>query len=100
MDQKEGRVARSVRLAQVAGRLVVSDRTMLGVGAALYVYSPAAGIPVIAVCVLGMLAAMGAGMAVRNVFAVALYRYAVDGEPKGGFPEPDLQHPFTKNKGG
>jgi Family of unknown function (DUF6159) len=48
---------------------------------------------------LGVLfAAIALISAVRQVFAVALYRYATDGTAAGGFAEPDLRAPFSARR--
>jgi hypothetical protein len=47
---------------------------------------------------IGLMLAATVSNAVRQVFAVALYRYAVTGEPSGGFEERDLQRPTVPKK--
>ena len=53
-----------------------------------------------AVGVAGMLVSWTLASAVRQVFAVALYRYAVTGQPSGGFEEADLKSPTVPKRGG
>lgn len=69
----------------------------LGVGAALLKRHPAAGVATIGTSVLGLVAVSTAVAATRQVFAVALYRYAIDA-PIGGFAPADLEYPFTPRK--
>jgi hypothetical protein len=45
-----------------------------------------------------MFAAIALITAARQVFAVALYRYATDGTARGGFAEGDLRAPFTARR--
>jgi Family of unknown function (DUF6159) len=59
--------------------------------------SPAAGVAMIAVGAVALVAAVALASATRQVFAVALFRYATDA-PVGGFAEADLQYPFTLAK--
>ena len=66
----------------------------LGVGAALLDAHPAAGATVIAVSLLGIVATVAAVAATQQVFAVALYRYAIDA-PIGGFADSDMAYPFV-----
>jgi hypothetical protein len=49
--------------------------------------------------ILVMIVLSGVGTAVRQVFAVALYRYAVDGTVLGGFTREDLERPFEARRG-
>lgn len=69
----------------------------LAVGAALMKEHPAAGVFTITVSLLGLIAVSTAVAATRQVFAVALYRYAIDA-PIGGFAPADLDYPFTHRK--
>jgi uncharacterized protein DUF6159 len=70
---------------------------VLGVGAALLKRHPAAGVITIGAALLGLVAVSTAVAATRQVFAVALYRYAIDA-PIGGFAPADLEYPFTPRK--
>lgn len=65
---------------------------VIGVGLAL---GGAAGVVIIAIGVIALAAVSAFSGAVRQVFAVALYRYATAGHVQGGFREPDLARPFT-----
>lgn len=69
----------------------------LGIGAALLRRHPATGVVVIAVSLLGLLTVSVVVAATRQVFAVALYRYAIDA-PIGGFAPSDLEYPFVPRK--
>jgi hypothetical protein len=91
-------VAGGIGITAAFGLVGIVPALLLGVGFGIAPFSPGAGIPLAAVGIVGLMVVSGAAAALRNVFAVALYRYAVDGEPTGGFPEPDLQHPFTKQR--
>lgn len=67
---------------------------VLGVGAAFLGRHPATGVVLIAASLIGLCAVTVAVAATRQVFAVALYRYAIDA-PIGGFATSDLEYPFT-----
>jgi Family of unknown function (DUF6159) len=66
----------------------------LAIGATLMQRHPEAGIVVIGFSLVGMVAVFAAVAATQQVFAVALYRYAIDA-PIGGFSASDLEYPFT-----
>jgi hypothetical protein len=66
----------------------------LAIGATLLPTHPEAGIVVIGFSLVGMVAVFAAVAATQQVFAVALYRYAIDA-PIGGFSAADLEYPFT-----
>jgi hypothetical protein len=85
-------------LSQIAERVLFGGRLATRVLGGAWALLTCVGIAVLVVSGLAMLLLIGGASAVRNVYAVALYRYAVDGEPKGGFAEPDLQHPFKKKR--
>jgi hypothetical protein len=70
---------------------------LIGVGATVANSSPAAGIPIIALGLLVVVVIAALTTATRQVFAVALYRYATD-TPVGGFAQADLEHPFELRK--
>ena len=59
--------------------------------------SPAAGAAMIAVGAVALVAVVALASATRQVFAVALFRYATDA-PVGGFAEADLEYPFSLSK--
>jgi hypothetical protein len=71
---------------------------LVGAGGAVAVFQPGIGIALIVAGAVGLLVIFAASSAVRQIFAVALYRYAVDGEVTGGFPAADLERPFTARK--
>lgn len=58
-------------------------------------FAPAAGIGMLAAGFLGLLLVSSLSGAARQVFAVALFRYAEDGSVRGGFREADLERPFA-----
>jgi hypothetical protein len=71
---------------------------LLGVGGAMTVHDPGTGFALVAAGLVGLMLCATAANAVRQVFAVALYRYATTGEATGGFPKSDLQHPTRPKK--
>jgi hypothetical protein len=91
-------LAGTVAITAVAGVASVVPVLFLCVGAGMAPFEPTAGIAVAAVGLAGLMVVIGASSAVREVFAVALYRYAADGQVSGGFPDSDLSDPFTKKK--
>ena len=107
-------VKRSARLVKdrwgegVTGNLAISAWSviaivpaclMLGVGAALVQEQPGAGLALLATGLVAVVAISAIVAATRQVFAVTLYRYAIDA-PIGGFTPADLENPFTGAKGG
>jgi hypothetical protein len=72
---------------------------MLAIGGAIVGRHPAAGILLISVSLGGMVAVFTAVAATQQVFAVALYRYAIDA-PIGGFSAADLEYPFVADRSG
>jgi hypothetical protein len=110
-----GCVKRSARLVRerwgesVAGGLGISavfvllsivPSFLLGAGFSIAPVAPAVGIPLAAAGIVGLVVVFGAASALRNVYAVALYHYATGAGPTGGFPEQDLEHPFTRRRRG
>jgi hypothetical protein len=69
----------------------------MGIGGGLLRTHPAAGVAVIGLSLIGLLGTVAAVAATQQVFAVALYRYAIDA-PIGGFASSDLEYPFTPAK--
>ncbi len=67
---------------------------VIGVGAALLHRHPETGVVLIGLGTVGLIAVFTAVAATQQVFAVALYRYAIDA-PIGGFSSSDLDYPFT-----
>jgi hypothetical protein len=67
---------------------------VLGVGAAMIGSAPGAGFALVATGLIALMAISTVVAATRQVFAVALYRYAIDA-PIGGFSPADLDNPFT-----
>ena len=72
---------------------------MLGIGAAIAQKQPGAGFVLVAAGLIALVALSTVVAATRQVFAVALYRYAIDA-PIGTFSAGDLENPFTGQKGG
>lgn len=70
---------------------------VLGAGVALAHSAPGLATVLIAIGVVALVAIGAAGMAVRELFALALYRYAVDGEVRI-FAAGDLDRPFSARK--
>jgi hypothetical protein len=71
---------------------------VLGVGASMSSSSPGTGYTLVLIGLIGIMLAATAGNAIRQVFAVALYRYALTGEPRGGFDVGDLEQPTVAKK--
>ena len=70
---------------------------MLGVGGAMVGRQPGAGFALVALGLIALVTITTVVAATRQVFAVALYRYAIDA-PIGGFSPADLENPFTGGK--
>jgi hypothetical protein len=79
--------------------VVVPACLLLGIGAALVPEQPGAGLALLATGLVTVVAISAIVAATRQVFAVTLYRYAIDA-PIGGFTPADLENPFTGAKGG
>jgi hypothetical protein len=69
----------------------------LGVGVAIAPRQPGAGFALIGIGAIALVGISIVAAATRQVFAVALYRYAIDA-PIGSFSPADLEHPFTGGK--
>lgn len=69
----------------------------LAVGGALLQRHPAAGVALIGGSLVGLFALFATVAATQQVFAVALYRYAIDA-PIGGFATSDLEYPFVADR--
>lgn len=85
----------SVAIGAIGVLLAVPGLLLFCLGAALVGASPAAGVACIVLGLASLVAAVVYATATRQVFAVALYRYAIDA-PVGGFSAWDLQHPFAE----
>lgn len=72
---------------------------ILGIGAALVGTQPGAGLVLVATGLIALVALSTVVAATRQVFAVALFRYAIDA-PIGTFSPADLENPFTGGKAG
>ena len=71
----------------------------LGIGAAVAKTQPGAGLVLVAIGLIALVALSTVVAATRQVFAVALFRYAIDA-PIGTFSPADLENPFTGAKAG
>ncbi len=69
-----------------------------GAGLALTEKYPAPGFSLLAFAIVGGILLSTVAVAARQVFAVALYRFAIDA-PTGGFAPADLENPFTGRAG-
>lgn len=87
----------------ISGRISISAWTVLAtiplvvllvVGIALLDQHPGSGVTLIGFSLIAMVAVLTAAAATQQVFAVALYRYAIDA-PIGGFTGSDLEYPFV-----
>jgi hypothetical protein len=72
---------------------------ILGIGAAVAKTQPGAGLVLFAIGLVALVALSTVVAATRQVFAVALFRYAIDA-PIGTFSPADLENPFTGGKDG
>ncbi len=79
--------------------VTVPAAILLFVGIALSVNHPGSGVPLIAVGVTGIVVVSALATATKQVFAVALYRFAI-GVPAAGFATTDLENAFTAKKRG
>ena len=70
---------------------------LLAIGVGVSTHHPVTGIPMIAIGVGALVVVSALATATRQVFAMALYRYATD-VPTGGFPAADLEYPFAPRK--
>ncbi|HEX3609817.1 MAG TPA: DUF6159 family protein [Solirubrobacterales bacterium] len=66
---------------------------LLGAGLVVNIRHPASGVAMIAVGVIALILVSAMASATRQVFSVALYRYAI-GSPSDGFATADLERPF------
>jgi Family of unknown function (DUF6159) len=92
----------------VSGRISISAWTvlatiplvvLLAIGVALLRQHPGSGVILIGFSLIAMVAVLTAAAATQQVFAVALYRYAIDA-PIGGFASSDLEYPFVADAAG
>jgi Family of unknown function (DUF6159) len=60
--------------------------------------NPAAGLAIVGLMIVAFIAISVVSNTVRQVFAVALYRYARDGDAIGGFDAADLASPFVPRR--
>jgi hypothetical protein len=92
----------------VSGNIIVAAWTLVVflplvllfiVGIAATSHAPAARIAVFALGAAAFVALSALSGVVRQIFAVALYRYATDGDSTGPFREQDLRAPFSRRRG-
>jgi hypothetical protein len=72
---------------------------LFGVGLGIRDHDATAGAALIAIAVGGMLLVSALSLATRQVFSVALFRYANDSPNTGGFAASDLEDPFRRRGG-
>jgi hypothetical protein len=68
------------------------------IGIAATRHAPAGRIAVFALSAAVFVALVALSGVVRQIFAVALYRYAAENDTSGPFHEQDLRAPFTKRR--
>lgn len=73
---------------------------LFAVGLSVRVQDPNAGAALIAIAIGAILLVSALSLATRQVFSVALYRYATGAQETGGFAAADLEAPFHRRKGG
>jgi hypothetical protein len=88
----------TVAVSAVFAVFVLPAAVLAGVGGGLWVSDRATGTTLIVAGFVLLLAVSSIAGAVRQVFATALYRFAIDAEPRGGFTAADLRQPFTKKR--
>lgn len=74
--------------------VVIPVGILIGVGVATNVRHPASGPAMIVGGAIALILVSAMAGATRQVFSVALYRYAT-GRPSGGFATADLERPFA-----
>jgi len=72
---------------------------LLGIGIGTRAENPTTGAALIAVGVGALLLVSALSLATRQVFSVALYRYATGASNTGGFAAADLEEPFRRRRG-
>lgn len=72
---------------------------LFGIGLAIRNHDATAGAALIAVAIGALLLVSALSLATRQVFAVALYRYASGASNTGGFAAADLEEPFRRRGG-
>ncbi len=91
----------------ISGNVIVSAWTIVlmipllvvfVIGIAATRHAPAGRIAVFALAVAVFVALVALSGVVRQIFAVALYRYAAENDTSGPFHEQDLRAPFTKRR--
>jgi hypothetical protein len=106
--RRSGRLIRSRWGEGLSGTIAISGcfvlvaipvALLLGIGIALVGTSPALGLLMLLLAIVALVVLASVAGAVRQVFAVALYRFAAEGLVQG-FSERDLQAPFGAKRGG
>jgi hypothetical protein len=77
--------------------VAVPAAILLVVGIGVNISHPASGVAMIAVALIALILVSAMSAATRQVFSVALYRYAI-GTPTEGFALSDLERPFELKK--
>jgi hypothetical protein len=93
-------VSGTLTIGAATGLASMVPAMLLVGGFGLLRFAPVAGIGMLAAGLLGLLFLASLSGATRQVFAVALFRYAEDGSVRGGFHEEDLQRPFAARRRG
>jgi hypothetical protein len=73
---------------------------LLAAGVSVHRQDPATGLVLLLVGLVALMTVSAFASAVRGIFAVALVKYARDGEVLGGFQEHELQRPLVRKRGG
>jgi hypothetical protein len=105
-----GCVRRSARLIRgrwgegVGGSVIIGAWTVVAlfvggglIGGGLALHGPAR-VAIVGCGAIIVLAVSALAAAIRQIFAVALYRYATDGDVRGGFDAADLRAPFSARR--
>jgi hypothetical protein len=73
---------------------------LLGIGISVHRQDPAHGLALLIAGLVALMTVSAFATAVRGVFAVALFKYARDGDVLGGFTESELQRPLVRKRRG
>jgi hypothetical protein len=91
--------AGTLGISALTGVAAIVPGILLGAGFAVIPFAPGVGVPLLVLGLAGFAAVVTVGSAVRQIFAVALYRYAAHDVVAGPFGEADLQRPFAPRRG-
>lgn len=73
---------------------------LFGVGIGVHRQEPVQGLALLIAGLLALMTVSAFSSAARGIFAVALFKYARDGEILGDFPESELQRPLVRKRRG